>query len=230
MATFEKNLLLTLDDMEVDYDDYDYNYKSNNKCNFCDSYCKQLYITYIHPKKIKTKACYLCHIIVNFKKYHMGKVILVKSDMNQLQINKTVMEYFSNFGIIPSPSKIDKDVQFVNIQVFEYINIFKNISSSHNLNFVVFFTNNVIKNLGIRQTNLFIAKDENEKPIYDLKFFDIPMYKLTKSEKELIKKTRNEIQLQESKDINIIMKSLNNKVNDTKLKINILNEIESLKS
>lgn len=175
-SKYSKYLNLTADIENIDCCDYEYNCPNTNTCFLCGCDCKVLYTTYLHDKKIKTESCYLCHIVVNFKRYHMGKMILVKSKKAQCDINKETMEYFNETENIIDPLKLDKSALLIQIKLYDFTELnnkklFKNC--------VVFFTDNVIDHLVSKQHNFFIkAKPKQKKQNISYNFINMGTYEL----------------------------------------------------
>lgn len=115
---------------------------TTNECNVCESICKINYNTYIHDKKIYIKTCYLCHIVMNFKKYHSNKIFLISSTKSQLEIINKINDHYLNTEEIPNPLDIDKSCKIVsNLNVAEFMrNPNNNIKLYFNPNVLSYFT------------------------------------------------------------------------------------------
>jgi len=225
---YQKYLYLTLDQNNIDYDKYEYDEVVNNLCVFCGSKCKMTYITYIHAKQIKTKACYFCHIVMNFKKYHIGKVLLIKSDLGQSMVNKVMMEHYYGNGEMMTLEELDENATVIPIQSFEFANLMshadKKVLSSVFKEFVVFFTEEMTKLLVPTTKNIFIK----QSTVSDLKFasLDYPIYKLTDDEEcELNNLKKKKMQF-EQESCKLVIKNMENKLNNTKKLIKIIEHVK----
>jgi hypothetical protein len=219
---YQKYLYLTLDENDVDYDKYDYDHTNDNFCIFCGCKCKRTYITYIHKKQIKTMGCYLCHIVTNFKKYHIGKVILIKSKLNQYDINKTIMEHYYNHGTVLTLEEIDKDAKMIPVQTFEFANLISNSKvNSMFKNFVIFFTEEITKTLNPKQKSMFVRTDND--PTFPL--FNYPKYRLSSDETETLNNLRKESKKLEQKYSKMIMRNIKNKITDAKKSVQMLEQL-----
>lgn len=221
--SFNKYLKLTLD-KEVDYDNYEYSYEGGI-CNICGSSCDNVYLTYLFDTKKKTKACYLCHIVTNFKRYHMGKVILAKSNLTQGEINKKTLEYFNENNNIPIPTKIDKSVKIINVQVYQFIKHYDSLDKDKRKifnNIVVFFTGEVEKNLSRNNRSFFTTdkkKSSDNNNTYDIRYLELSEYKFTNEEKKLLSNPRKFDNVAET------TKKMNDKIDNAKIAMEILSTL-----
>lgn len=129
---------ITKIDNNIDINDNDYK-PNTTKCYFCNN-TKKLYKTYYNEKFVD--ACFLCNMIVNYKKEYLFFASIGKTNMTQIDIiNKTWKLYEKN-KTIPLPKEIDDKVEFVKIPVYIYSE-FKEIDKKDD--YVLFFTNKVDK-------------------------------------------------------------------------------------
>lgn len=220
---FCKYLKLNLDYEDIDSDDYEYG-KADGSCNICGSSTNNTYITYLHEIKTKAKACYLCHVVTNFKKYHMGKVFLAVSNLTQEEINIKTMKYYIKNGIIPLPSEIDNTCKKINMQVYQFIKDLCQMSKTDKKifnNVVLFFTGESGKYLVKYQKSFFAnvtdSTSSSDKNIYvphSIKYFDIPNYVFNSDQLAVLKKIEtnkkcNKVMLNMKQKIKITNKILN---------------------
>jgi hypothetical protein len=223
------NLRLVL---ESDQNNDDWDYLNDNKsCSICKlSFCNndnvniyKQYTASVSEIKKKCKLCYLCYIIINFKKYHISNVVLDKSKLSQIDINKKTIEYFNEHNYIPLPTNIDKKVKLIKLQSYEFAHILENSNYDAIFDdYKIFFTNNVSKGIKIYKRpvkNLFTTKSESVDEIEDnlttIDYFNIPVYKFTDEENHIILKLRKNINAINNKQSINIKKSLDNKNNIT---------------
>lgn len=104
---------------------------------------------------ITNKYCEFCNIIQNIQKNDIYKIIICKSDLEQIDIIKKTYEYFIKNDKIPIPKEIDNDSIIINVNPYLFKkNIFNN-------NYKIFFTNCIDKNkIKIKK---FMIKYNNEK-------------------------------------------------------------------
>jgi hypothetical protein len=196
--------------------------KSDNSCtcNICTSHYNIGYTTYIYEKGIAIKTCYLCHVIVNFKKYHSNKIFLIKSKMSQLDINRGILDHYTNYRYIPCPTQIDKSCKLViktNISDFM-------LSLNKDPCVKIYFNPNVLKYLIEIVTNLFIKQKINE----DTTLSDISQ--VVKFYNDLGKIKKNVVNISDNipnseDDINTSNLSLKSKINNIKTILKIKNEL-----
>lgn len=221
-SKYDKYLKLTFDvDIEsTNTDNYETDFETNI-CNFCGCNCK-LYITYLHEKKIKTKSCYLCHIVVNFKRYHMGKMILVKSEKSQYEINKKTMTYFNETKNIINPLDLDKNALLIEMKIYDFIELNNKIFK----NCVVFFTDHVIEHLTVTYQNLFKPiKQKKYNTIYN--FINMKTYNLSKEEIIELNNLLEKKSIENNEITNEIQLSIDNKIKSVYDKIKFKNELFS---
>jgi hypothetical protein len=193
-------------------------------CNICSSQYNIGYTTYIYEKCIAIKTCYLCHVIVNFKKYHSNKIFLIKSKMSQVDINRSILEYYSNYRYIPNPTQIDKSCKLIiNTNISDFL-----LSSNKDSNVKIYFNPNVLKYLFEVCTNLFIKqKIEEDTTLSDIsqvvKFYN----DLDKMKHEIIKIHVSASELED--DITISDLSLKSKMSNIKTVLKIKKELAQLK-
>jgi hypothetical protein len=216
-SNYDKYLHLTMDKDDIT-DEWEY-YGNNNCCFFCelefDKIYKQ-YVAFLYELEKKTKTCFLCYIVVNFKRYHIGSAILVKSKLNQRTINTKTLEYFQKFKSIPIPTDLDKTSLIIEMQCFEFANM-QDFSVKEKIfdDYRVFFTGNAEKGLIIYkrpQKNLFVDTSPDKKKIpFDTKYFDIPKYVFSSDDIYIISKLRNKLKDNNNKHCFSIKHSLKNK-------------------
>lgn len=211
MTLYDKYLQLNINNIECD--NYECKFTNNLICNICGFVCKKQYTTNLHQIKTKIKTCYLCNIVVNFTKYDINKVILVKSTLTQKQINNLTLEHYYNYGDIIMPLDLDKNIKIIKINLFDYVLNNKN-------NFVIVFNSNVENYLKNNDINLFnggskiIVKNTYNTNV--LKYYELPEFKYD-----------NKTKLQHFSEINDISESIKKKIN--KVKENIDNKQKVLK-
>lgn len=131
--------------------DYNFAKSKSGICNVCSSNCNISYNTFIINDKICTKTCYLCHIIINFKKYHSNKIFLIKSTMSQLTIIKSILDNYNNYKQIPTPLEVDKSCKLIcNLNLNDYI---ENQNSFSDVK--IYFNPNVLSHLENLTQNMF---------------------------------------------------------------------------
>jgi len=223
---YQKYLCLTLDEDNIDYDKYEYDEVASNLCVFCGCRCKRTYVTYIHEIQIKTKGCYFCHVLMNFKKYHIGKVSLIRSDLKQDVINKKMMEYYYTNNEMMTLEDLDEDAKMVPIQSFEFANLIAHGDKHTKKIFkkiVVFFTDEIIKLLAPQVKNIFIKEKHATSTKYTV--LNYPTYVLTADENNELIKLKKKKTCIENESSKIIMNNINNKINGVVESIDIINII-----
>jgi hypothetical protein len=161
---------------------------------------------------------------MNFKKYHVGKVLLIKSDLEQSMINKIMMEYYyANNEMMPL-EELDEDAQAIPIQSYEFTNLMsygdkktKKIFKK----FVIFFTDEMVKLLSPPTKNIFIKGKQQSNVKY--LSFEYQMYKLTDDEDNELNKLKKKKIIFEQESSKIIMKNINDKINGALENIKIIN-------
>lgn len=203
---FKKELISsTFDKSDIDDNEYKYEY-NKNMCNFCGLVDIDTYITYIETLKIKTHACYLCNLTINFSKNSLGKCFIIHTHIDQAVINKMLYEkYINNKNILPTD--IDEDCSIVHINPYIFININKELKMN---DFRIFFTKDILEKTFYKKQNIFKKgiKYEYDKSEYN----DIPEYIFSKKDMKLI---NTEIDKQHIKQLNILNKIKNNMNNKT---------------
>lgn len=218
-------------------DDFKYSYEDGMICSFCGGIYKKSYITNIYNSEIKTKACFCCNVVCNFKSHYMGKCMLVISTLSQYEINLLTLDKFNEQDTIPLPINIDKKCQFVTgISLFEFMICYNKMTSiqkeSFN-NFKIMFTCEAKSSLqGCAGFNKFLNnKNEinnnsnDEDMCYNISYFDIKKYKIKKYQLDIINIIKQNIKIQEDKIILEIKTSLDNKVKETKTICKLLNKL-----
>lgn len=134
--------------------DYNFVRGKTGICNVCSSNCNVSYTTYIinaHIGKTCTKTCYLCHVVMNFKKYHSNKIFLIKSKLTQSEIIKNVLDHYNNYRQIPNPIDVDKSCKLVkNLNLIDY---FENPNNFPDVK--IYFNPNVLGHLVDLTQNMF---------------------------------------------------------------------------
>lgn len=195
-------------------DKYKFVKKSSYSCSVCNCNCQHLYTTYIHKKQITTKTCYLCHIIINFKKYYANKIFLIESKISQQQINNNIIEYYNEFEEIPTPDIIDTQYKIINnINATTYM---LNYNSDKNIK--IYFNPNIKTYLKETSVNMFTnTKSEDtsidHKILLNLEFYN-KLQQNKKSKKHLEFEHKNN-------DINKANKNLTNKIKNTEHLYNV---------
>lgn len=162
-----QDLIITIDsclvctdctDCDNDHNDFTYTGTdgTSNKCEFCnisfDKYNLKKHTTIVHKTKNKFVTCYLCNVVVNFEKHHIGRVMLVQTNLSQLEINVKTIEYLSEHKKIPLPSHLDN--AYTRIAENPYLYILNKLhfgGSDDKKNVKLFFTNIVQKDLLTKQ-------------------------------------------------------------------------------
>lgn len=131
--------------------DYNFVRVKSCVCSACESQCNVSYTTYIVSDKICIKTCYLCHIVMNFKKYHSNKIFLIKSKMNQSEIIKKILDNYNNYRQILNPIDVDKSCKLVkNLNLNDY---FENPNNFPDVK--IYFNPNVLSHLVDLTQNMF---------------------------------------------------------------------------
>ena len=216
---FDKYLKLELyENQEIDEFGYDYD---NSICNICGINADIYYTTYVFDKKIKTKACYLCCSVMNFTNLCMGSMMLIKSKLSQLEINKYTLKYINKHNIVPLPKLIDKSCEIIPLSVFTYAKILQLCTPKEIklLDYKIFFTGEALKH-SKKIVNVYFTENssdsEEEQQRYDTEYFNIPSYKFTDEESKLIKTKKQEIFKHNSKISTKIRDDINKKISDVK--------------
>ena len=116
-------------DENVSTDNYAYSYEPNSICSICGGSYKRAYITYLHDIKTKTKTCYLCNSVCNFKNFHTSKCFVVISDIKQSDINKMVLDGFMDKDRILFPNEIDPDCKILNISSHRFVRLYNKMTA-----------------------------------------------------------------------------------------------------
>lgn len=137
---------------ESDSTNYNLKKAKANTCMVCNGNCTNTYTTYVYNENVAIKTCYLCNIIMNFKKYNINKMLLIKTTKSQTFINKNVLQHYSNYRTIPILSDIDKNAKKItNVQTIMY---FCNYDKFKNENIKIYFNPNVLNYLSEIVVNL----------------------------------------------------------------------------
>lgn len=134
----------------------------SKQCPFCLHDGGLMHDTYVDDMILK--CCYLCHIVLNFGKMHIGKAILIHSELSQEEINGKVNRFFGKNKRMPLPLDIDAGAKLVKIPLYEY-------ARKGNLEgeYKVFFTDRVIE--GMKSYNMF-SKDKVSVDLWSSDIFD----------------------------------------------------------
>lgn len=168
---FRENLL------SPDSDECEKKQNKDKTCFCCGSKCK-FYNTKLNNDKLILKTCYLCHIILNFSKYQMGKIFIIHTEKSQEEINKFINENFQKNNKIPTPKTFDEKCKFVKLSVFNYsLN-----PQNYDKNFKLYATDEIGYYLKMNTIQTLFGQN-NEEEIhtrqikkYDTNFFDIETY------------------------------------------------------
>ncbi len=221
MPKFSDKLILMMD-IDTNVDSYKNVCVDKTICHFCGTAATKLYNIYLYDEKVITKGCYLCRLICNFSKNYIGQAFLVASEMEQHQINKTVLEYYNKHGKIPTPSKLDKKCRLINMSLFRFAHYDKETKKNLH-NFKIMFTNIIQIHLNNDQgnSNMFVntTSAKRGEPIdrHSIDQFDVPKYKLSTEEIKILENTINK----PDPEIIKIKKSLDDKLKYIKLKNSI---------
>jgi hypothetical protein len=185
------SVCMDIDISNIDFDEY--NSVESEGCYFC-GVDKHIVNAYVHSKKLIVNACVFCNMIVNFKRYNMGKIMLCNTSMTQLQVIRKTHELFNKNKLTPLPTLIDPKVKHIHISPMIYakfIQSLDNLDKTKFNKFVFFFTSEVDKMIvpratGINRNMFAISKQIVQSVPYNLDFFDIPAYELKLNEKEYI--------------------------------------------
>ena len=227
MSKFFDKLILMMD-VDANVDSYKKVYCDTTICNFCGVTAQKLYNAYLYDEKVITKACYLCRLICNFSKSYIGQAILVASEMEQHEINKTFLEYYNKHGKIPTPSKLDKKCRLINMSLFRFAQY--DPETKKNLyNFKIMFTNTIQSHMNNDQekSNMFVNTSSTKRgePIdrHSIDQFDAPKYELSRKEREII----DNMTIKPDPEIIKIKKSLDDKLRYIQLKSDIKESLMS---
>lgn len=96
-----------------------YTHNPNDKqCTFCKCENILMHDTYINETILK--SCYLCHIILNFDKIHIGKAILIHSQVPQKDMNALIHNFFAKNKYIPLPTDIDPHAKLIKFPLYKF--------------------------------------------------------------------------------------------------------------
>lgn len=216
--------------LEKNVNDDEYEYENNLlSCYLCNSILvkSKKYLTYIYEEKIKTNTCYLCHMVVNFKKFYIDHVLIGFSELDQLKINNMTLEYCLKNNTIPLPNEIDKKVELIKIQSFEFACLCDNDKTSKNTfkKYKIFFTDEIKKHVMNCGKNMFSNTEKTEKkPMFDTSYYNLPIYKMSKNEEQLF------AQLKKNKKYNNenIIKSMDKKQKKVQMMIELQNKLNKI--
>lgn len=211
---------------DIDFEKYHDLKHADKICPFCKIKCTKEYMTYItiDDENIKMKTCYLCHITLNMNKQYMDKIFLVKSKLEQYEINKKTLEYFYKNNRVPLPNEIDKNAKIVKLQIYQYIKMNEYADNKYDIGkYVIFFTNEISKDIDVKEKSMFFNAEQNssddEKSIekYCSDYFDIEHYEFKKHELDNMNKINEIICRDEMEELTMSKKSL-----DKKMKIYVI--------
>ena len=172
----------------------EYPQKNSKECYFCQSN-NQLFPSYYDNNIIDT--CYLCNIIINYKKEYIFYGFLGYTEMTQLEIIKKTWEIYNKEGNIPLPIEIDPDVKLVKIPIYLFSQFFDKYKFPY---YCLFFTNKIENIMEDEITAAFNPSSGNKINI--LKYLDIPENKLSEKEN---KKVEKQISYIKEKDFKIMI-------------------------
>jgi hypothetical protein len=211
-------------------DNYNLDFKNDKTCQFCSCSCDNLYTIHIRSIDVLTKGCYFCNLIMNFKQSDVFKLFIVKTEIPQHEINKITMNNYEKTGTILHPLEIDKNIKRVNISIIKFINTY----NENFFDFKFLMTQNSCESIQFtsKDINVFLKSKPIPKPKpkpdqkkinpYDLSFFNLENYKLSKKDMIFIKKQNNK---QNTSEIEDIKKSFSIKIKENN---HILDLIENL--
>lgn len=213
---YNNSLIFCLEDENIETDDFKYSYE-DNICGLCGEKYQKGYLTYLYNDKIKTKSCYLCKTIVNFSSNSMGKCMLVSSELEQIEINKKILEYVKRNNEMPKPKELDENCKLVNISIFNFLQCYTQMEKSEKKKFdhiKIVFTNEAINYLKSTEQNFFSKDSKKSKSKYDSSYFNLETYEFTKTEQKIIDKKNDLINTKNK--LTSVQKSLKNKLNEVK--------------
>lgn len=220
---------------EDEYECMYFDDKENDcKCNLCGGLYKKFYVTYIHDnknnKKIKTKSCVFCNVVVNFKSAYMGKCFLVSSVLNQNEINSRILNDFDLNNTISTPLELDKSSQLIQLSIFEFVNAYELMSSDEKKlfeNFKVMFTSNIVSLLQNKTTNYFSACKTETILVkkHDNTYFENTTYKFTPKQQKILDKYVKKYISSQLDKTHQIKSSIDAKCIDIINKVNFLNSL-----
>jgi hypothetical protein len=192
------------------------NKSNNNQTKTCDVCNEKYYKSYTIVLNNKSMAvCYLCKNTENFTLESIGKCILVRCNLKQIDINKLTLKYVNTHDEIPNIIEFDKNCKLINFNIFSFMEIIKLMNKKEKKifeNVKIMFTNESLKYLKSMQKNYF-TNTKIIKKKYDNDFFNIEKYSFSKKENEIINNIK--ILLNENIELNKIKKSLNDKANNS---------------
>lgn len=213
-------LKLNLFNISENTENYDETNLDKNICSFCGVKSGTNLTVCLKNKKQKINSCYMCRIIANFNSCHTNELILCKSKMKQVDIVKNSYDYFKTHSKMPPINEIDKDAKRVNCSVLKFI-LIRNHSKKKLKKFVVFFSGEVA-NILLKQSFSYFNPIQASLDNYNNKYFDLPLYELSKKEEKIFKKfNKHQSNLTSTKN-NKYKADVNKMINKAKLKIEIL--------
>lgn len=198
-------------------DEYEYSYEEGCVCSICGGEYQKNYVTLLYSCEKKTKTCFLCNCIVNFKNFCMGKCFLILSDLTQQEINIKILKNYNENGNIPYPKNIDKKCKLINLSVYEFVHCYEQMSNDEKKlfdKFKISFTSNAVNSLASASANYFSTDTISSADVkkHDLAYFELESYDLTNKQKEIIDNKQKIVNDKRFNSINIIKKSLEEKI------------------
>ena len=212
---YSNKLLLCMENNEICTDDFGYSYEDNNICSLCGGKYSKSYITFIYDENVKTKSCFLCNVVCNFKCYSTGKCFLITSELKQNEINVAILQHFNTKNEIPKPTEIDPNCKIVKLSLFEFVKCYQQMTCSQQklfADFKIMFTGEVMQNLQSGASAYFGTNENKHKKIkYDLSCFEMEEHSFSSKQKEVLESVKTNINIKEKESINKIAKSLSDK-------------------
>jgi hypothetical protein len=169
---FSNKLIPTRCEKEQQIIDYTFIKSKISTCGVCNSKINMMYTTYLLGDNKCTKTCYLCHIVLNFKKYHSNKIFLIESTLSQLEIIQKIITYYNDYKQIPNLNLIDNSCKIIkNIRINDYIDNYKDYPKIK-----IYFNPNVLSYLTDLTQNMFCKKYVEDNTLsnytYVVNFYD----------------------------------------------------------
>ena len=192
---------------------------TSNKCPFCQIENQKMYPTYDQSKNIQTNTCYLCNLVYNFERRHIGKIFLCLSEFDQNKINNMTWNKFLENKKIPYPNEIDQNVKIIRYSILKFM-IHPNKDEFKN--FKIFFTNEIFESIKKNDEIIFFTKSKQKYSNipYDNNFFNIQEYVLNAEELVKLNTYYHNLKINETNEMEKIRKSIDDKINKFEKKIN----------
>jgi hypothetical protein len=220
---YSEKLELLMADDTIETDDFRYSYADGQLCNLCDGKCGKSYTVYLYDDKIRTKSCYFCYCIVNFRNLSTGKCFLVSSKLSQADINKKYLENITcETPDLRKPTEIDPNCEIIQMPIFKFVEYLSQMTQSEKKIFVhvkVMFTNESTDYLK-SGSQYYFGTEEINKIKYDVSYFKIDVYNFSKKESEIFNKLLKNTKI--NKKILKIKSSLEKCIKDTNVNIKIV--------